>query len=60
MAQVTDRVFKHLIVAAFGAHWLACGWVYIARRNEAEGLPSYLSSETELKFFQVCFTFLYF
>lgn len=48
---IFDRLLKHVIVAAVGSHWLACGWIYIAHLNECNGLPSYLSSEREQRFF---------
>lgn len=48
---IADRVLRNLLVGAMGAHWLACGFVYIATRAELAGKPSHLSHATELAFY---------
>lgn len=45
-----ERIAKSIMIGGIGAHWLACGWIYVARLAEGAGLPSHLSSPAALAF----------
>lgn len=49
---IFDRILKNMLVGAFGAHWLACGFVKIAVASEIAGRPSHLSAPAALQFYE--------
>jgi hypothetical protein len=51
-ASVADRVVKNMLTGCVGAHYIACGFIFVAMQAEVAGKASHLSTPGQLAFYE--------